>query len=76
MYTIFTMPGSKLQNHDVLAQEWFYDFMACLDMVQNIQWMFALYQLKRSVDIKMERQLHDMQILDNIVEVRSTEQFV
>ena len=25
---------------------------------------------------KMERQLHDMQISDNIVEVRSTEQFV
>ena len=46
------------------------------DMVQNIQWMFVLHRPKRSVDIKVERQLHDMRILGRIVEVRSTEQSV
>ena len=44
--------------------------------VQNIQWMFVLHRPKRSVDIKVERQLHDMRILGRIVGVRSTEQFV
>ena len=37
------------------------------DMVQNIQWMFVLHRPKRSVDIKVERQLHDMRILGRIV---------
>ena len=46
------------------------------NMVQNIQWMFVLHRPKRSVDIKVERQLHDMQISGKIMEVRSTEQFV
>ena len=61
-------------------------------MVQNIQWMFVLYRPKRSVDIKVERKLHDMRILDRVpcaelahstdrsgngdVDVRSTEQSV
>ena len=40
-----------------------------LDMVQNIQWMFVLHRPKRSVDIKVERQLHDMRILGRIVQV-------
>lgn len=40
--------------------------------VQNIQWMFVLHRPKRSVDIKVERQLHDMRMLDRIVGVRST----
>ena len=46
------------------------------NMVQNIQWMFVLHRPKRSVDIKVERQLHDMRILGRIVGVRSTEQSV
>ena len=35
--------------------------------VQNIQWMFVLHRPKRSVDIKVERQLHDMRILDRVL---------
>ncbi len=46
------------------------------DMVQNIQWMFVLHRPKRSVDIKVERKLHDMRMLGRIVKVRSTEQSV
>ena len=41
----------------------------------NIQWMFVLHQLKRSVDIKLKRQLRDMRISGQIVRVRSTTQF-
>ena len=37
------------------------------DMVQNIQWMFVLHRPKRSVDIKVERKLHDMRILDRVL---------
>ena len=37
------------------------------DMVQNIQWMFVLHRPKRSVDIKVERQLHDMRILGRVL---------
>ena len=37
--------------------------------VQNIQWMFVLHRPKRSVDIKVERQLHDMRILGCYVPV-------
>ena len=37
------------------------------NMVQNIQWMFVLHRPKRSVDIKVERQLHDMRILDRVL---------
>ena len=44
--------------------------------VQNIQWMFVLHRPKRSVDIKVERKLHDMRMLGRIVKVRSTEQSV
>ena len=60
------------------------------DMVQNIQWMFVLHRPKRSVDIKVERQLHDMRILGRVLcasgtrlaptvvntKIRSTEQSV
>ena len=35
--------------------------------VQNIQWMFVLHRPKRSVDIKVERQLHDMRILGRVL---------
>ena len=37
------------------------------NMVQNIQWMFVLHRPKRSVDIKVERQLHDMRILGRVL---------
>ena len=46
------------------------------NMEQNIQWMFVLLRPKRSVDIKVERKLHDMRMLGRIVKVRSTEQSV
>ena len=36
-------------------------------MVQNIQWMFVLHRPKRSVDIKVERKLHDMRMSGRIV---------
>ena len=64
--------GSKAENYDVPAQEWFNGLVPSPDMVQNIQRIFALHQPKRSVDIKVERQLHDMRMLDRIVGVRST----
>ena len=35
--------------------------------VQNIQWMFVLHRPKRSVDIKVEHQLHDMRILGRVL---------
>lgn len=69
------MSGSKAENHDVPAQEWFNGLVPSPDMVQNIQRIFALHQPKRSVDIKVERRLHDMQMTGRIAEVRSTEQF-
>lgn len=69
------MSGSKAENYDVPAQEWFNGLVPSPDMVQNIQRIFALHQPKRSIDIKVERHLHDMQISGKIMEVRSTEQF-
>ena len=51
----------------MLAQEWFYGLVTRPDMVQNIQWMFVLHRPKRSVDIKVERKLHDMRILDRVL---------
>ena len=60
----------------MLAQEWFYGLMTRPNMEQNIQWMFVLLRPKRSVDIKVERKLHDMRMLGRIVKVRSTEQSV
>ena len=51
----------------MLAQEWFYGLMTRPDMEQNIQWMFVLLRPKRSVDIKVERQLHDMRILGRVL---------
>ena len=53
---------TKAGNHDVLAQKWFYGLMTRPNMEQNIRWMFALLRPKRSVDIKVERKLHDMRI--------------
>ena len=35
--------------------------------VQNIQWMFVLHRPKRSVDIKVERQLHDMRMSGRVL---------
>ena len=61
------MPGSKAWNHDVLAQEWFYGLVTRPDMVQNIQWMFVLHRPKRSVDITVERKLHDMRISGRVL---------
>ena len=49
------MSGSKAENYDVPAQEWFNGLVPSPDMVQNIQWMFVLHRPKRSVDIKVER---------------------
>ncbi len=62
----------EIWNHFPLKKEF---FMPRPNMVQNIQWMFALHQPKRSVDIKLERQLHDMRISGQIVRVRNTTQF-
>ena len=59
--------GSKAENYDVPAQEWFNGLVPSPDMVQNIQRIFALHQPKRSVDIKVERQLHDMRILVRVL---------
>ena len=70
------MPGSKGLTPHALAHKWMKDLGLRPDMEQNIQWMFVLLRPKRSVDIKVERQLHDMRILGRIVEVRSTEQSV
>ena len=70
------MPGSKGLNPHELAHRWMKDLGTRPDMEQNIQWMFVLLRPKRSVDIKVERKLHDMQILGRIVEVRSTKQSV
>ena len=61
------MSGSKVENYDVPAQEWFNGLVPSPDMVQNIQWMFVLHRPKRSVDIKVERQLHDMRILGRVL---------
>ena len=57
------MPGSKGLNPHELAHRWMKDLGTRPDMEQNIQWMFVLLRPKRSVDIKVERQLHDMRIL-------------
>ena len=51
----------------MLAQEWFYGLVTRPDMVQNIQWMFVFHRPKRSVDIKVEHQLHDMRILGGVL---------
>ena len=61
------MSGAKAENYDVPAQEWFNGLVPSPDMVQNIQRIFALYQPKRSVDIKVERQLHDMRVLGRVL---------
>ena len=66
MYTMFTMPGAKAQSHDVLY----------LHRSGFTTLGAASVGTKRSIDIKVERQLHDMQISGKIMEVRSTEQFV
>lgn len=70
------MPGSKGLNPHELAHRWMKDLGTRPDMEQNIQWMFVLLRPKRSVDIKVERKLHDMRMLGRIVKVRSTEQSV
>ena len=70
------MPGSKGLNPHELAHRWMKDLGTRSDMEQNIQWMFVLLRPKRSVDIKVERKLHDMRMLGRIVKVRSTEQSV
>ena len=70
------MPGSKGLNPHELAHKWMKDLGIRPDMEQNIQWMFVLLRPKRSVDIKVERKLHDMRMLGRIVKVRSTEQSV
>ena len=70
------MPGSKGINPHELAHRWMKDLGTRPDMEQNIQWMFVLLRPKRSVDIKVERKLHDMRMLGRIVKVRSTEQSV
>ena len=64
MYTMFTMSGSKTKATMYLHRSGFTTLGP------------ASVGTKRSIDIKMERQLHDMQISGKIMEVRSTEQFV
>lgn len=66
------MLGSKGLTPHELSHKWMKDLGLRPDMEQNIQWMFVLLRPKRSVDIKVERQLHDMRMLDKIVGVRST----
>ena len=61
------MPGSKGLNSHELAHKWMKDLETRPDMEQNIQWMFVLLRPKRSVDIKVERQLHDMRILGRVL---------
>ena len=61
------MSGAKAENYDVPAQEWFNGLVPSPDMVHNIQRIFALYQPKRSVYIKVERQLHDMRVLGRVL---------
>ena len=61
------MPGSKGLNPHELAHRWMKDLGTRPDMEQNIQWMFVLHRPKRSVDIKVERQLHDMRILGRVL---------
>ena len=62
------MPGSKGLNPHELAHRWIKDLGTRPDMEQNIQWMFVLLRSKRSVDIKVERKLHDMRMSERIVE--------
>ena len=61
------MPGSKGQKAVHACMIRLLNLGHAKYEVQNIQWMFVLHRPKRSVDIKVERKLHDMRILGRVL---------